>query len=65
MAKSKNFTGTFNNPPMTLEEFLEILKKLPGATSGRAQLEKGEEGTPHFQWCVSFKGEKQEGSIRK
>lgn len=49
---SRNFTGTRNNPAETLEEFLGILKKLPHATAARVQLEKGENGTPHFQWVV-------------
>lgn len=51
---SRNFTGTMNNPTIALEEFLRVLKALPHAIAARAQLEKGEEGTPHFQWCVSL-----------
>lgn len=42
------FTGTMNNPTTTLEEFLAVLQRLPSAKAGRAQLEKGAEGTPHF-----------------
>lgn len=49
---SRNFTGTKNNPKETLEEFLQVLKRLPNSTAARAQLEKGENGTPHFQWMV-------------
>lgn len=44
----RNFIGTMNNPTMGLEEFLAVLQRLPGAKAGRAQLEKGAEGTPHF-----------------
>lgn len=44
----RNFTGTKNNPTETLEEFLSTLQRLPNAVAGRAQLEKGESGTPHF-----------------
>lgn len=51
---SRNFTGTMNNPTETLEEFLGVLKRLPGAVAARAQLERGAEGTPHFQWCVTL-----------
>lgn len=48
MSKSRNFMGTFNNPKLTLEEFITVLKALPNCKAGRAQLEKGKEGTPHF-----------------
>lgn len=51
---SRNFIGTRNNPTETLEEFLDVLKRLPGAVAGRVQLERGAEGTPHFQWCVTL-----------
>jgi len=51
---SRNFTGTKNNPEETLEEFLGVLKRLPGAVAARVQLERGAEGTPHFQWCVTL-----------
>lgn len=54
MSTSKNFTGTMNNPKIELTEFLSVLKALPNVVAGRAQLEKGENGTPHFQWCVSL-----------
>lgn len=49
---SRNFTGTYNNPKVSLEEFLQVLKRLPHATAARVQLEKGASGTPHFQWVV-------------
>lgn len=54
---SRNFTGTMNNPTMTLQEFLTVLKNIPHATAARVQLERGENGTPHFQWvlCLSTK----------
>lgn len=54
MALSRNFTGTYNNPPITGEEFLAVLKALPGCVAATHQLEKGAEGTPHFQWMVSL-----------
>lgn len=54
MTRGKNFTGTMNNPKVTLEEFMSILKAVPNCTAARCQLEKGESGTPHFQWMVSL-----------
>lgn len=54
MSVNKNFTGTYNNPPESLAEFIQRLENLPNKLYGRAQLEKGEEGTMHIQWCVGF-----------
>lgn len=51
---SRNFTGTCNNPEQTLEEFLELLRKVPHSTAARVQGEKGENGTYHFQWMISL-----------
>jgi len=31
MSKSRNFTGTVNNPTMSLEEWLGVLKAIPNA----------------------------------
>lgn len=50
----RNFLGTHNNPTMILEDFMEVLKKLPHVVAARVQLERGENGTPHFQWMVSL-----------
>lgn len=52
MSNSKNFVGTTNNPEITLEEMLDVLKRLPHISAARVQLEKGAEGTPHFQWVT-------------
>jgi len=52
MTRGKNFSLTKNNPNETLEEFMLVLKK--DALYARAQLEKGETGTPHFQACVGY-----------
>lgn len=46
MTRGKNFSLTKNNPDETLEEFMNVLKK--DAVYARAQLEKGDSGTPHF-----------------
>lgn len=50
----RNFTGTMNNPTMTGEEFLDMLKRIPNCSAACAQLEKGENGTPHFQWMLTL-----------
>lgn len=48
----KNYSLTCNNPKVNLTEFFDRLKH--GAKYARAQLEKGEGGTPHFQACVGY-----------
>lgn len=65
MPRSRNFTGTYNNPPIQGEEFLAVLKALPGCVAATLQLEKGASGTPHFQWFVSIKDAKTPQSIAK
>lgn len=52
MTRGKNFSLTKNNPDEALEEFHSVLKR--DAVYARAQLERGEEGTPHFQACVGY-----------
>lgn len=49
---SRNFMMTCNNPQNTLQEFLDMISK--GAKYARVQLERGAEGTPHFQACVGY-----------
>jgi len=44
---------TVNNPEETLEVFMAKLSN-HGAVYARAQLEKGDNGTPHFQACVGY-----------
>jgi len=51
--ESRNFSLTMNNPTMPMEEWFALLKR--DALYARVQLEKGEEGTPHFQACVGYK----------
>jgi len=63
--KGKNFTGTHNNPTMALPEYLECLKKLPNCVAARVQLEKGEQGTPHFQWMVALDKEQRTKKIQQ
>lgn len=41
-----------NNPNCSLNEFFERLSH--EAKFARAQLERGKEGTPHFQACVGY-----------
>lgn len=54
-----------NNPEITLEEFMVVLKSIPNMIAARCQLEKGEAGTPHFQWMISTKSQCQITSIIK
>jgi len=49
---SRNFMLTKNNPTETLEDFMGKLKV--NARYARVQLEKGKEGTLHFQACVGY-----------
>lgn len=52
--KVRHIICTLNNPTITLRELKDRAQSI-GATSFRAQLEKGENGTPHFQFFMSFK----------
>lgn len=63
MTKSRNFILTKNNPKETLTEFFEILKR--DAVCACAQLERGENGTPHFQAFSSYKNARQVKSMIK
>ncbi len=46
--KSKNFLITFNNPDVDIHQFIDLIKGA-GFTYCRAQLERGDSGTPHIQ----------------
>lgn len=61
--KGKNFILTKNNPTETLEEFFNILKK--DSVYAKAQLERGESGTPHFQATVGYSKESRVNKMRK
>ena len=51
-AKLRNVIVTLNNPKVSLEEWLLPLRK--EFAFGRAQLERGESGTLHFQGCFGL-----------
>ena len=63
MSQSKNWSLTINNPKENLTEFFDKLKYK--SESCRVQLEKGEEGTPHFQACVTYKANKRIARVIK
>lgn len=48
MAKSVNWMFTMNNPKIELSEVWDETKMLYMV----GQLEKGESGTPHLQFCI-------------
>jgi len=54
-SKSRNYMFTYNNPPCTLEDFVQNQLRQLGATCGIAQMERGEgteanpDGTIHIQ----------------
>lgn len=52
--KSNNFIVTLNNPQINVEDFVAVVKA-KGFTYCRAQLERGESGTPHIQACFGGK----------
>ena len=55
MSKGRAFVFTMNNPDKTGDVFLEELKVQFTLKYAIFQLEKGENGTPHFQGYVELK----------
>lgn len=64
MTKSKQYVFTINNPLVTLQEQLDVLRAA-GAVSAIIQLEKGENGTPHHQGYVRFENARQFKAMAK
>lgn len=62
--KSRNYCLTINNPKETLEEISERGKK-HGLLTFNGQLEKGAEGTPHYQIFMAFPNPISFNTIRK
>ena len=58
MTKAKQYVFTINNPLVTIQEQLDVLRAA-GAVSAIIQLEKGENGTPHHQGYVRFENARQ------
>lgn len=58
---NKSWICTLNNPIITLESIwdAEIMTFMVG------QLEMGENGTPHFQFCITFKTTKRISYFKK
>jgi len=59
---SKSWTGTLNN--WTHDE-LESMKSMEGLTYGVIGKEVGESGTPHLQFCLTFKGAQRFNKMHK
>ena len=64
MKQSRNYVLTINNPEITLSELLDVFRR-NGAIKAIAQLEKGENGTPHFQCFIGFKEARKFGGVKK
>ena len=64
MSKARNYVLTINNPENTLAEQLEMFRRA-GAERAIAQLEKGEQGTPHFQCFIGFKESQRFRALKK
>lgn len=62
MVKARNFILTKNNPEEAPEEFFEVLKR--DAVCACMQLERGKEGTPHYQAFVSYKTPRHDTAMR-
>lgn len=61
--KSDYFLLTWNNPKINLDELSDFVKS-HGCTSFAGQLEKGESGTPHYQFLVRFPTKRSLKSVR-
>ena len=64
MPKANNYIFTWNNPTCNLEE-LEYIVRSTDAASFIAQLEKGENGTPHFQFFVHYEHKRHFTAVKK
>lgn len=60
----RKWIGTYNNPTVDAREFIERWHTHGGAVYVNGQLEKGEQGTPHIQYYVQFKGQKRLGALK-
>lgn len=63
-AKHRSFILTLNNPLISLDEAKETALAL-GAQSFVGQLESGESGTPHLQFCFQFSNSRAFSSIKQ
>lgn len=58
MTQTRMVIGTYNNPKVDPQEYLEQWSKIPGVVYVTGQLEKGKEETPHIQYFVQTKDQK-------
>lgn len=63
--KTRTFIGTLNNPDENTKEFLSSLHERTSATYTCGQLEIGENGTPHIQFALYFKSQRDIKSLKK
>lgn len=62
---ARSFTGTWNNPTLSLREFVDKFSEHRHVRYIVAQKEVGENGTPHIQWTMNMKQPVKYGSVRK
>lgn len=62
--KSQHYVLTWNNPDITLHE-LQDQVRAAGADCFQGQLEKGEEGTPHFQFYIRYASKRHFTAVSK
>lgn len=65
--RSRSYVITYNNPhedKVTLESFMELIQA-SGASRAIAQLERGDNGTPHIQGFFEFENQRYAKSVKK
>lgn len=62
-AKATNWSITINNPTKNDEEYLALARQKGWKVEG--QLEKGDNGTPHYQLLVTCKGQQRFTAMKK
>jgi len=62
-AKATNWSVTINNPTANDEEYLALARQKGWKVEG--QLEKGDNGTPHYQLLVTCKGQQRFAAMKK
>lgn len=61
----RNYIITLNNPDVTLQEWFDTAQRLLSPLWIAAQLEQGENGTPHIQASFGFKEARKFNAIKK
>ena len=65
MSRNRHFQVVINNPEIALDEFRALCENQLNATAMQAQIEKGENGTPHIQAHLSFTDAKSFATLKK